>query len=238
MKKQVKVTVAMPAFNAAEYIGEAIASILDQEFESFELVIVDDGSTDSTWNLMKQYAKHPKVRVLRNAKNLGAGRTRNLLTELASGEYITPCDADDLLLPGVLRKFNDYLDSHPGVGAVYGDVLELMTDPDKIVVRPPTLYGKNADDGWDLIENTVNHAGSMIRKSLMVQVGGYDESVYSIDDWSLWLKLAEITRFKYMKGEISYVWRRHPSSLTQTDRNWHRDVEKIRNEAIARRYSG
>src|SRR5437763_1560810 len=117
-----KVTVAMPAFNAAEFIGEAIDSILDQDFDSFELVLVDDGSTDATWKIMKKYAKHSKVRTYRNPHNLGAGATRNLLTRLAHGEYITPCDADDLLLPGVLRKFSHYLDNHPRVGAVYGDV--------------------------------------------------------------------------------------------------------------------
>jgi alpha-1,6-rhamnosyltransferase/alpha-1,3-rhamnosyltransferase len=231
-----KVTVAMPAYNAASYLREAIDSVLGQDFDSFELVIVDDASSDSTPKILRQYSRHARIRSFRNGRNLGAGATRNRLTSLARGEYITPCDADDLLLPGTLKRFSDYLDRHPRVGAVYGDILELMTDRQKIMVRAPQLCGKNSKSTWDLIENAVNHAGSMIRRSLMLKVGGYDESVYSVDDWSLWLKLAEITRFKYFGGEVCYVWRRHPASLTQTDRQWHRDVERIRAEALERRY--
>lgn len=226
----------MPAYNAAAYICEAVESVLAQNFGLFELVVIDDASEDSTWKHLKTYSKHPKIKLFRHRKNLGAGATRNRILHLSKGKYITPCDADDLLLPGALKRLSQYLDQHPRVGAVYGDILELMTDRDKTVIRPPMICGMNHSKTWDLIENAVNHAGSMIRKTLMLRVGGYDEAVYSVDDWSLWLKLAEITRFKYMQGEVYYVWRRHPSSLTQTDRNWHRDVEKIRLEAIRRRY--
>jgi glycosyltransferase involved in cell wall biosynthesis len=231
-----KVTVAMPAYNAAEYIGEAIDSVLAQNFASFELVVVDDASQDDTWKLLKLYSKHPQVRLFRNRRNIGAGATRNRLTTLARGEYITPCDADDLLLRGALKRFSQYLDKHASVGVVYGDILELMTDRNKALVRAPQICGKDYRQTWDLIENAINHAGSMIRKSLMLKVGGYDESVYSIDDYSLWLKLAEISRIKYMQGEIYYIWRRHPFSLTQTERNYDRDFAKIQYEAIERRY--
>ena len=231
-----KVTVAMPAYNAAGYIGEAVESVLAQDFDSFELVVLDDASGDSTRKVLKGYEGHPKVRLFRNRRNAGAGAARNRLTRLARGEYVTPCDADDLLLPGALGRLSRYLDLHPKVGAVYGDVLELMTDRNGVVLRPPLVYGKASGETWDLIENAVNHAGSMVRRSLLVEVGGYDETVYSVDDWSLWLKLAEVSKLKHLRGEVYYVWRRHPGSLTQTDRNWHRDVEKIRAEAIARRY--
>ena len=231
-----KVTVAMPAHNAAAFIDEAIESVLAQDFASFELVIIDDGSSDATWPHMRRWAKHGNVRLYRNKTNLGAGATRNRLLSLVRTDYFTPCDADDLLLPGALKRLSGYLDKHPRIGAVYGDVLELMTDRRNRVVRPAMIHGKDARQAWDLVENPINHAGSMSRTALLRRVGGYDESVYSVDDWSLWMKLAEITRFKYLPGEIYYLWRRHPASLTQTDRNWHRDVQKIRDEAIQRRY--
>jgi glycosyltransferase involved in cell wall biosynthesis len=231
-----KVTVAMPAHNAAAFIDEAVESVLVQEFESFELLIMDDGSRDGTWRRLQRYTGHDKVRLFRNRTNRGAGATRNQLLVHARGRYVTPCDADDLLLPGALRRLSDYLDSHPRVGVVYGAVLELMTNGERQVVRAPTVHGKDAHAAWDLVENAVNHAGSMSRTALVRQVGGYDESVYSVDDWSLWMKLAEVARFKYLRGEVYYLWRRHPGSLTQTDRNWHRDVNRITNEAIRRRY--
>ncbi len=231
-----KVTIAMPAFNAATFIDEAIQSVLAQKFGSFELLIVDDASCDATWQRLQKYAGHEKVRLFRNDTNRGAGATRNRLLSLARGRYVMPCDADDLLLPGALRRLSDYLDAHPKIGVVYGAVLEVMTDGRNRVLGPAAIHGKDAHAAWDLVENTVNHAGSLSRTALVRQVGGYDESVYSVDDWSLWMKVAEVARFKYLRGEVYYLWRRHPSSLTQTDRNWHRDVNKIRDEAIRRRY--
>ncbi|MBA3766784.1 MAG: glycosyltransferase family 2 protein [Acidobacteria bacterium] len=231
-----KVTVAMPAYNAAPYVCEAVESVLAQDYDQYELIVMDDASRDATWKYLKRYSKHPKVRLFRNRRNLGVGATRNRITCLSRGEYITPCDADDLLLPEALRRLSQYLDRHPRIGAVYGDILELVTDQDKTLIHPPMISGKDSSKTWDLIENAVNHAGSMVRKSLMIEVGGYDEAVYSVDDWSLWLKLAEISRFKYLQGEVYYVWRRHPASLTQTDRNWQGDVEKIQRETIERRY--
>lgn len=226
----------MPAYNAAPFIVEAIESVLAQNFEAFELIVVDDASRDATWKHLQRYSRHANIRLFRNSKNLGAGATRNRILRLARGQYISPCDADDLLLPRALKRLSHYLDLHPRVSAVYGDILELMTNRDGTLIRDPIICGRNHSQTWDLIDNVVNHGGSMIRKSVMLAVGGYDESLYSVDDWSLWLKMAEISRFKYLPGEVYYVWRRHPSSLTQTDRNWLNDVEKIRVAAIRRRY--
>lgn len=231
-----KVTVAMPAFNAGPYVEEAIESVLSQAFRSFELIVVDDRSTDDTWRRVRKYVGRPQVRIARNPRNLGAGATRNAMTRLARGTYIVPCDADDLMLPGALARLSAFLDSNPETGAVYADVLEVIVDAQDVVTQPPGICGQDQRRTWDLIENVINHPGSMIRKRLMERVGGYDEHVYSVDDWSLWLKLAEISRISYLPGEIYYLWRRRPSSMTRTDRNWHRDVTRIRDEAVARRY--
>ena len=232
-----KVTVAMPAFNVGPYVDEAVDSVLSQDFRSFELIIVDDHSTDHTWPLIKKYARRPNVRIERNRRNLGAGATRNFITSLARGRYVVPCDADDLLLPDALGRLSGFLDRHPAVGAVYADVIEINTDRHDVVIQPPGIRGQDHRRTWDLIDNVVNHAGSMIRRRFIERVGGYDENVYSVDDWSLWLKLAEISRIEYLPGEIYYVWRRHPGSLTRTDPHWQRDVARIRTEAVARRYA-
>lgn len=234
-RSSVKVTVAMPAFNAAAYIDEAIASVLSQDHPSFELLVMDDGSTDRTWQRLRKYGGDPRVRITRHARNRGAGATRNELARLARGVYLTPCDADDLLLPGALSRLSACLDASPRVGVAYGDIVELFTKRGR-VVRPPAIIGMDHGQVWDVLKNVVNHPGSMMRRHLLMEVGGYDEGVYSTDDWSLWLKLAEVTRFRYLRGELCYVWRRHPASLTMTDRRWRHDVQRLRLEAIRRRY--
>lgn len=232
MGREIKVTVAMPAYNASKFIRDAIESVLSQDDDSFELLIADDASSDDTGEITRSYRKDPRVRFLTHKKNRGVGRTRNKLVRLAKGKYITPCDADDIMLAGNLKRLSGVLDQNPRIGAVYGDVWAIEEDRS----APPRVTGKDYRKVWDLLNNAINHPGSMIRKSLILKVGGYDEKSYSMDDWGLWLKLAEVTRFKYLRGEIYYVYRRHPKSLTRTDKRVVQDAERLRNEAIRRRY--
>jgi glycosyltransferase involved in cell wall biosynthesis len=235
-KSDLKVTVAMPAYNVEAFVDEAIRSVLAQRGSLFELIITDDGSSDGTWGRIRTYRSDPRVRVLRNPRNAGQGATRNRMTRLARGTYLVPCDADDIMLPGALARLSAYLDGNPAAGAVYADLLEIRTDARGRVTEPPRICGVDHRKTWDLVENVINHPGSMIRTRLVGAVGGYDEAVYSIDDWTLWLKLAEVTKIAYLPGEIYYVWRRRPSSVTKTDTGRLRDVRRVRMEAIRRRY--
>ena len=142
MSGTVKVSVIMPVYNAAPYVEEAIESVLGQHFDAFELVVGDDGSTDGTAAVLRRYARHPRVRVLTHPMNRGAAATRNALLREARGVYATPCDADDLMLPGNLRRLSGFLDAHPEIGVVYGDllVLELGLD-DELLGSPSIMRG-------------------------------------------------------------------------------------------------
>ena len=229
------VSVIMPAFNVARYVRDAIDSVLAQRFKAFELLVADDGSTDGTAAIVQSYAGRPNVRVFHNATNLGAAGTRNHLLREARGRYVTPCDADDLLLPGNLRRLSEFLDAHPDVGVVYADILSLRVGPDDDVLEPPTICGADCAKTWDLLENVVNHGGSMSRRDVLLAAGGYDEGVYSVDDWSLWLKVAEQTQIRYLAGEILYLWRRHPASMTRNEPRYQENVRRILSAAAARR---
>jgi len=233
-RRRPKVTVAMPARNAGRYVEEAVESVLAQRGD-FELVVMDDASVDDTWTRLQTFRSEPRIRLFRDRSQRGAGTTRNALLQHARGRYVMPCDADDILLPGAIERLGAVLDASPRVGVVYGDILELTTDGRR-VVEAPRVIGRRPDSSWDLFENVVNHAGSMMRRSLALDVGGYDQTVYSVDDWSLWLKMAEVTSFKHLRGEIYYLWRRHPSSLTRTDPARWDEVRRIQSEALVRRY--
>lgn len=232
----IRVSVCMPTYNASRYVEEAIESVLAQNHRQFELLIADDGSQDNTLKVISQYRHHPKVRIFSNEKNLGPGTTRNKLVCLSKGEYITPCDDDDLMLQNNLKKLSHYLDIHPMIGMVYGDLLVLDVGKDGALLSKPCISGKDPDQTWDLLENAIGHPGCMIRKSLILKVGGYDETVYSVDDWSLWLKLSEITKFKYLEGKIYYVWRKNPQSITRNDPKANSDLQRLIREAVQRRY--
>jgi glycosyltransferase involved in cell wall biosynthesis len=226
----------MPAYNAGAFVASAIDSVLAQRGIDFELLVCDDASTDETRAILEGYRGDERVQLFANPCNCGAAATRNQLIRSARGRYLTPCDADDLLLPRNLATLATYLDTHAEAGTVYADILVVWVDDDGRITTTPTVVGSDCHRGWDLRENLVNHGGSMSRRELVAQVGGYEETAPSVDDWSLWLKLAEIARIDYLPGELFYVWRRHRPSLTSRyDPNRARESEQIIRAAAARR---
>ncbi len=236
MSAPLTVSVIMPAFNAATYIREAVDSVLAQRFEAFELLVADDGSTDDTRAILDGYQQHHACpRPPQSAQHRRRAATRNRLIAQARGRYITPCDADDIMLPGNLRCLSTFLDEHMDVGVVYGDLLSLRLGPNDELVEPPTICGADCNKTWDLFENVVNHGGSMSRRDILIESGGYDEQVASVDDWSLWLRVAERTRIHYLRGGLYYVWRRHVRSMTRTDARAQADTRRIVAEASIRR---
>lgn len=233
--KLVKVTVAMPAYNSSKYIQEAIESILAQSYDDFELLIIDDCSKDNTWQLIQRYKSNPRIRLYKNINNLGVGSTRNKLVALAYGKYISPCDSDDIMLQGNLKRLAEFLDTHSKIGVVYSDFLVTGSHNKKMLMDLPFIFGKDCNKTWDILENAINHAGSMIRKELIKSVGGYDEDGI-VDDYSLWLKLSEVTKFKYLPGEIYYVYRQRENSLSSQKIIQLRNSRIKISEAIKRRY--
>ena len=109
-----KISVIMPAYNAERYIREAIDSILRQTWSDFELIIIDDGSTDSTAAIIAGYTDN-RIRFCPNAQNMGVAATLNRGLELACGAYVARMDADDISLPERFAKQAAYLDAHPNV---------------------------------------------------------------------------------------------------------------------------
>jgi glycosyltransferase involved in cell wall biosynthesis len=198
-------------------------------------LILDDGSKDNTPDILKYYAKYKGVRIYRNKLNLGVGAARNRLIRLARGRYITPIDSDDIILPGNLKVLSKFLDQHPSYGAVCPGMIVLELHNSKTGSNPYILYGKG-DKAWDILENNVLHGGSMIRRELLLKVGGYKENVFSGEDWDMWLRLSEISRIKFIKDRVYYIWRRHGRSLTRTSKSLINDRLEIQREAIKRRY--
>lgn len=117
--KSPKVSVIMPSYNSAQYIAEAIESILNQTFTDFEFIIINDGSTDDTAKIIKEYAnKDHRIKFINHKKNKGFIGCLNECLDIASGEYIAKMDSDDISLPQRLEKQVKYLDEHPSVGMV------------------------------------------------------------------------------------------------------------------------
>ena len=113
-----RVTVFIPVYNAQAYIAEAIESVLAQTYSDFELLVIDDGSTDETASVICTFMYDPRIRVVSHIRNLGQPHTRNYGLELASGEYIAFLDADDRCVPERIERQVTYLDTHTDIDGV------------------------------------------------------------------------------------------------------------------------
>lgn len=131
------VTVAVPAWNAARFIGECVESVLAQTFADFELLIVDDGSDDDTCGVVERYSDS-RIRLLRNSHDFI--KTRNTLLSQARGKYMAFVDADDRMLPDRLEVQTAFMEAHPGVDVLGGGILAFGGDSPGVAI-PSLLRG-------------------------------------------------------------------------------------------------
>ena len=231
------VTVMMATHNSERWIAEAIESVLAQTFRRFELIIIDDGSTDQTASITRQYEWHSQVRFLQNQKQLGIAATRNRILRLARGRYIAVCDADDIMRPTLLQRFTDFLDAHPNVGWVYADRLDILEILDITGRQGPFLGPDPAlsmNGSREYKRNVMHHAGALIRRKIMLELGGYDETLASIEDYDMALKLAERAQIAALSGEVHYLYRHHAGSTSRTSPWAKPDTRRLIVNAIRR----
>ena len=116
-----KISVVIPVFNRQQYIHHAIQSIMDQTFDDWELIVVDDGSTDNTERMVKPFLKDKRVKYVKNFKNRGISYTRNRGNKLAKADWIVVQDSDDMSLPDRLQVIWDFIQEHPDTDYIYHD---------------------------------------------------------------------------------------------------------------------
>jgi hypothetical protein len=207
------VTVLMAAYNAAEHIDAAIRSVLAQTLADFELLVVDDGSTDETAATARSF-DDGRVRVVSMAENGGAAAARNHGLRAARAELVAILDADDLAYPERLERQAAYLHAHPECGLL-GTAYHLVDDAGEVtgtvpvVCAPPLLR-------WALLtRNMFAHSSMMVRREAALAAGGYDETLRNAEDYDLWVKLA--VRWEPAGlPQVLAAYRDNPRGLTAT----------------------
>lgn len=226
------VSVIMPAYNAQRHIEQAVRSVLAQRGVSFELLVGDDGSTDATWSVIEKYRQDPRVRAWKLTRR-GAALTRNTLARKARGDYLALCDADDRMLAGHLRILAQELRRHRDVGVAYGKLRVEDARSGRRYVHQP----RSPEKDWDLLGGSVWNPGTMIRRSVFEQIGGYQNFV-CFEDVDLFLRLAEATSFRPVPGAARYIYRIRRGGLSDQPKYLRRQIRtQIRREAILRRYN-
>jgi glycosyltransferase involved in cell wall biosynthesis len=189
-----KVSIIMCVYNGEAYLEKAIESVLNQTYSNFELVIVDDGSTDSTSSILSTFAaQDSRILLMHNKKNYGLEHSLNIGLTAAQGEYIARQDADDISLPERLELQAQFLDSHPQIGALYTAV-EFISDKGIVLGEDHPPEDHESLKALLLVNNFMHHSSLMTRLSLIKAVGGYDETKRYAEDYDLWWKLSRLSR--------------------------------------------
>jgi len=205
-----RVTVLMSVYNGEEHLREAIDGILNQTFKNFKFLIVNDGSTDRTGEILESY-NDPRIRIHNNRKNIGLAKSLNIGLKMAKGEYIARQDADDISMPERLAKEIYFFCEHPDYAVVgtFAKIYNENSEQTGFWERPI----KDTEIRKTLKErNCIIHGSTMIRMRCLLDVGFYDESMEKSQDFELWLRLSK----KYKMANISsflYIRRVHSKNI-------------------------
>lgn len=204
-----KVTVYIPTYNYGRYLDKAIQSVLNQTMDDWELIVIDDGSTDNTMEVLVEYNNHPKIRIVKQ-ENKGLSVTNNIALRISNGEYIIRLDADDYFDENILLILSNILDTKPEIGLVYSDYYHINENDEVIEIIRRKKIGKETV----LLDLPAHGACTMIRKECLLDLKGYQEEFSCQDGYDLWLRF--IKRFKvYNVNNPLFYYRQHPKSLTK-----------------------
>jgi glycosyltransferase involved in cell wall biosynthesis len=188
-----KVSVLMPVYNGATYLPEAIESVLNQTFNDFEFLIIDDGSSDGSQEIVSRY-RDERIRFFQNPSNLGQTRTLNKGLELAKGDYVARQDQDDISLLNRFKVQVEFLNNNPDVGVVSSATIFInATGKTRFMLNIPST---DVEIRWRLLtRNVFAHPAIMLRRDSLVKVGYYyDPRFYYAQDYDLWTRLIKETR--------------------------------------------
>lgn len=232
-----KISVIMSVLNGEKYISEAIDSIVSQTCGDFEFIVVDDGSTDQTWQILQSYANRDfRLVTIKMNENVGTSLALNKALEVAKGCYIARQDADDVSLPERLTKLSNFLNEHPAVGLV-GSQANMVDSQGKFLEIGFTIREN------EVIQNTLLDLmclcgpSVMIRRSHFESAGFYfaDDMSYS-EDYDLCLRLGEVALIENLDIPL-YTYRQHQESVSNKKRFRQMTNKAIALErALARRY--
>ncbi len=220
------VSVIMTTYNSEKYLHAAIQSILNQTFSEFELLIVDDDSTDRTKEIITSLADS-RIKLIMNSERKGVAYARNIALHHARGEYVAVLDSDDIAFPDRLRLQIDYLNSHRDVNLV-GSAFEIIDCNGKLIsiYQPITVP---IAIKWELLfKDVIGHSTVMFRRSVALELGGYDQSFLVAEDFDLWIRFAAYGEIAQMEKPL-VQWRFTEQSMQNRDLDM---IEKFTIEVV------
>lgn len=205
------ISVVLPVYNRQDLVRRAIDSVLAQTMTDFELLVIDDCSTDATAAVVEEYCSDPRVRLQCNTTNLGPAGARNRGIELARGRYIAFQDSDDRWFPEKLARQIEMLDRNPGVQACYCGALYYAQGQCYYIPSEGTLDAESMASG-DLSDavlnsNPITPQALLVERTVFDEVGGFDTTLRINEDWELAIRMAQKARFAFLPEPLVVIYR-------------------------------
>lgn len=210
------VSVVIPSYNMAQYLPQAVQSVLAQSYTNLEVQIIDDGSNDDTPEVVQQWQADPRVRVHRQP-NGGLPHARNQGIALTRGPFIALLDADDTWVPDKLSRQMALFQGRPEVGVVYSSYQRMDSAGQPLWTEPPRMH-RGWVSGALLIENFIPVSSAVVRRECFARCGAFDEALRMGQDYEMWLRLsphyqfdfvaAPTLRYRIWGGQLSLDYRK------------------------------
>ncbi len=214
MKNKSKVSVIIPCYNRGKYIAQTIESVLNQTYPNIELIVIDDGCTDNSRELLENYSDLIRILEHPGRVNKGQSAALNLGLQSSNSDYVAFLDSDDLFTSEKIERQVNFLEENPQFGLVYANG-HAIDENGKILYR---IYEKHHREDSDpnrvlldcyfLLPNN-----SLVRREALKKAGLFDETLRSAQDHDLAIRVAEVTKIAYM-DEYLFFYRRHPDSIS------------------------
>lgn len=204
-----KVSVIMPCFNHARFLTESVNGIQRQIHQNLELIIIDDCSSDNSWDVIQGLAKKDeRIKTIRHELNQGASKSRNDGLRRAKGDFIGFCDADDIWESRKLSRQINLLEENPDYDVVYCDTIIIDENGSPTGQRFSELFPvPKATSGWLfrelIVRNFINLQSVLMRKECVHSVGYFDEDIKWVEDWWYWVRLSRHHRFLYSREPLA-----------------------------------
>lgn len=206
--KQPLVSIIMPVFNGENFVKKAIQSVLAQTYTNYELIIIDDGSTDGSYPVIKPFL-NKKIQYIYQ-ENIGVAAARNTGISVSAGELIALLDQDDVWLPHKLLLQIEFLNNNPQIGLVH-TTIQCINDKDEFVSCKGMIWvgSYSGNCGSQLLAgNGIAPLTILAKANLIKQCGNFNQNRAPADDWDLWLRMSRITSFGFIP-EICAYYRIH-----------------------------
>ena len=232
-----RVSVLVTCYNHIKYLPACLESLSAQSFDSWEAVVIDDGSTDGTRDWLRTAGQGEPWRLVFNERNLGTYGSLNVGLELAQGEFVAVFNDDDLWAPTKLERQVAFMDSHPEVGLVHTDGGFIDGDGRPVQGSPLGFEFPRTETGDVVLAlmraNKIIASAALFRASCVAEVGKFNENYFGSGDWEMWLRIAERWQVGFVDEPLTYYRVHGENASHKLDRIW-QDDQRLR-EWIAKR---